>query len=230
MDVDATGLERSIKYRFVDQTLLNMALTHPSYGSDHNNERLEFLGDAVLELCVSETLYKEHLFAKEGELTKRRAAAVCGRSLAKAAQAIGLGKYLLLGKGEEMTGGREKQSVLENAMEALLGAVYLDGGLMAAKKVVRAWIPQGDVAGDERDISANASLGQDCKSILQERVQSGKGETIRYETYRVEGPPHSAVFYVRVHIGETAAGEGRGKSKKEAEQKAAQKALKKYKK
>jgi ribonuclease-3 len=222
---DVTELERTVGYCFSNKQLLLQALTHSSFQAKQNNERLEFLGDAVLELCVSMYLFEKFPAAKEGELTKRRAVAVCGRSLAAAAQKIDLGKYILLGQGEEAAGGREKQSVLENAMEALLGAVYLDGGLLQAKQAV--WtlvLKDGNFSINDPE-SPNSVLGRDYKSYLQETVQAGEDEKIIYETYRTEGPPHDSIFYVRVYVGERQAGSGSGKSKKEAEQQAAKEAL-----
>lgn len=229
MDFDAKGVERALGYRFKDRSLLAEALTHPSCSKDKNSERLEFLGDAVLELCVSAHLYDVYPAATEGELTKRRAAYVCRGSLIKAAKKTDMGGYILLGRGEELAGGREKPSILENAMEAVLGAVFLDGGLQAAMEVVRKvlLIEKGrrqDQGGGSADTNQTLRT-QDYKSLLQETVQADGGETIFYETYRMEGPPHDAVFYVRLCIGNKQAGEGQGKSKKEAEQQAAKKAL-----
>lgn len=220
---DAAALEKTIGYRFEDKSLLMEALTHPSRSGGKNNERLEFLGDAVLELCVSQHLYGEYPVAQEGELTKRRSAMVCSRSLMKAAQKINLGDYILLGKGEEGTGGREKRSVLENAMEALLGAIFLDGGLEAARSVTSGLIPAG--GGHNLGRAGKTEPVKDYKTLLQETIQAESGGKIAYEIYRTEGPPHDAVFHVRLTIGEKKAGSGKGKSKKEAEQQAAKKAL-----
>jgi ribonuclease-3 len=228
MNFDAKGVEHALGYRFKDRSTLAEALTHPSCSKDKNSERLEFLGDAVLELCVSAHLYDVYPAATEGELTKRRAAYVCRGSLIKAAKKTGMGGYILLGRGEELAGGREKPSVLENAMEAVFGAVFLDGGLQAAMEVVRkVLLSEKEMRQDQGGgADTNQTLRiQDYKSLLQETVQAGGGETICYETYRREGPPHDAVFYVRLYIGNKQAGEGQGKSKKEAEQQAAQKAL-----
>ncbi len=229
MNFEAQGLESALGYRFEDRSLLTEALMHPSCSKDKNSERLEFLGDAVLELCVSAHLYEAYPAATEGELTKSRAAVVCRRSLMTAAKKIDLGGYILLGRGEEMADGRTKPSVLENAMEAVLGAIFLDGGIQAAMGVVSRLLLS------DKEPGRNASRGsadiirtlrtQDYKSFLQETVQAGERENISYETYRREGPPHDVVFHVRLSIGQKQAGEGTGKSKKEAEQQAAKMAL-----
>ena len=226
MDFDAKGVENTLGYRFEDKNILEEALTHPSCSKDKNSERLEFLGDAVLELCVSAHLYDVYPAATEGELTKRRAAYVCRGSLIKAAKKAGIGGYIHLGRGEELAGGREKPSILENTMEAVLGAVFLDGGLQAAMKVVRRiLLVEKKREQDQESAGGDALHIRDYKSFLQETVQAQGGESICYETYRREGPPHNSIFYVRLSVGNTQVGEGRGKSKKEAEQQAAQKAL-----
>jgi len=225
MDFDASELENAIGYRFVDKNLLAEALTHPSHSGSRNSERLEFLGDAVAALCVSMVLYESYPAAKEGELTKRRAAAVCSHSLMNAARAIGLGGYILLGKGEEVAGGREKRSVLENAMEALLGAVFLDGGLDAAMNASKKLLLADGKESAFAVRPGRTVMARDYKSFLQETVQADGGEKIAYETFRTEGPPHDTVFHVRLCIGGTRASTGIGKSKKEAEQQAAKKAL-----
>lgn len=217
------ALENAIGYTFKDKSLLLEALTHPSHSGVENYERLEFLGDAVLELCTSLQLYGAYPAAKEGELTKRRAAMVCSLSLMRSAQKINLGEYILMGRGEEATDGRKKRSVLENAMEALLGAVFLDGGLDAARSATRKLVMEGGVrhAGQP----GKTVPGRDYKSLLQETVQAQGGKKILYETYKTEGPPHDSIFHVRLTVGGKPAGSGQGKSKKEAEQQAAKKAL-----
>ncbi len=214
MSADSSGLESAIGYIFNDGSLLITALTHPSYAAGENYERLEFLGDAVLELCVSRYLYQEHPKASEGELTKRRAEIVCSATLVKAAQSIDLGTYLLLGKGELSTGGREKRSILENAVEAVIGAIYLDSGLDEAAHVVEKLIILG--ATHDR---------MDYKSCLQEKVRANSNADIVYDTYLTEGPPHNSIFYVRLSIGGGTVSQGKGKSKKQAEQEAAKNAL-----
>ncbi len=215
MDEDAAGqLENAIGYSFHEKELLRTALTHPSYGEGENYERLEFLGDAVLELCVSRYLYLEYPGASEGELTKRRAEIVCSAALVKAAQSVNLGQYLLLGKGEITTGGRSKRSILENTVEAVIGAVFLDAGMEEAAKVIEKLMMQGESNGHT-----------DYKSCLQEKVRANSSADIVYDTYLTEGPPHNSIFYVRLSIGGDTVSQGKGKSKKQAEQEAAKNAL-----
>lgn len=214
MGADSSELENAIGYRFQNSGLLKTALTHPSYSSGENYERMEFLGDAVLELCVSKYLYQKYPEASEGELTKRRAEIVCSTALVKAAKSVALGRYLLLGKGEISTGGREKRSILENAFEAVVGAIYLDTGLDAAAQVIEKLMIQGA-----------ASDLKDYKSCLQEKVRVNSSADIVYDTYLTEGPPHNSIFYVRLSIGGNAVSQGKGKSKKQAEQEAAKNAL-----
>ena len=195
---------------------------HSSYTNEKHlpkyrcNERLEFLGDAVLELVSSEYLFKESPHTPEGELTKTRASMVCEPSLALCARDIGLGDYLLLGKGEEATGGRERDSVTSDAMEALIGAVYLDGGFTSAKEFIHRF-----VLTDLED----KKLFYDSKTILQEMVQGMKAGTISYRLTGEEGPDHDKSFYVEVLIGDRAYGEGKGRTKKAAEQQAAYRAI-----
>lgn len=210
----AEGLENAIGYKFHNRELLTTALTHPSYAAGDNYERLEFLGDAVLELCVSKYLYQQYPDAAEGELTKRRAEIVCSAALAAAAQNVGLGEFFLLGKGEESTGGRDKRSILENAFEAVIGAIFLDSDLKSAAQVIEKLM----IRGEKRD-------QQDYKSCLQERVRANSSADIVYDTYLTEGPPHNSIFYVRLSIGGNAVSQGKGKSKKQAEQEAAKNAL-----
>ena len=214
MSADAGGLENAIGYSFKNKELLKTALTHPSYSSGENYERLEFLGDAVLELCVSRYMYQNYPDAPEGELTKRRAEIVCSAALVKAAQNVSLGDYLLLGKGEVTTGGRDKRSILENTFESVIGAIFLDAGLDAAAQFVEKLMIQG-VSGGHTDY----------KSCLQEKVRANSSADIVYDTYLTEGPPHNSIFYVRLSIGGDAVSQGKGKSKKQAEQEAAKNAL-----
>ncbi len=215
-------LEQKIGYSFRDFSLLKQAMMHSSYTNEKNlpkyrcNERLEFLGDAVLELVSSEFLYQESPQMPEGQLTKTRASMVCEPSLAMCARDIGLGEYLLLGKGEEATGGRLRDSVTSDAMEALIGAVYLDGGFTSAKEFIHQF-----VLTDLED----KKLFYDSKTILQERVQAEKGGGIRYRLVGEEGPDHQKSFSVEVLIGDTVFGTGTGRTKKAAEQQAAYKAI-----
>lgn len=211
-------LEGKIGYCFQDQELLKHALRHSSYVNEKHmkkhecNERLEFLGDAVLEVVSSEFLFFEHQTMPEGELTKKRASMVCEPALAFCARDIDLGEYLLLGKGEEATGGRKRDSVTSDAMEALIGAIYLDGGFASAKEFIHRFILN--------DLE-NKKLFFDSKTILQEIVQANFKEVISYHLIGEEGPDHNKIFRVAVHIGEEEYGVGEGRTKKAAEQEAA---------
>ena len=222
MDAKLKELEKKTGYTFRDFSLLKQAMTHSSYINEKHlpkyrcNERLEFLGDAVLELVSSEYLFKESPHTPEGELTRTRASMVCEPSLALCARDLSLGDYLLLGKGEEATGGRFRDSVTSDAMEALIGAVYLDGGFTSAKEFIHRF-----VLNDLED----KKLFYDSKTILQEIVQADKSGEISYHLIREEGPDHNKTFDVEVRIGGTGLGEGRGRTKKAAEQQAAYKAI-----
>ena len=195
---------------------------HSSYTNERHlpkyrcNERLEFLGDAVLELVSSEFLFKGSPKMPEGELTKTRASMVCEPSLALCARDIGLGSYLLLGKGEEATGGRLRDSVTSDAMEALIGAIYLDGGFAGAKEFIHRF-----VLTDLED----KKLFYDSKTILQEIVQAEKLGTIAYRLVKSEGPDHNKSFHTEVLIGNKVSGKGRGRTKKASEQQAAYEAI-----
>ncbi len=215
-------LEEKIGYHFQDQGLLRHAMCHSSYGNERNmgrlksNERLEFLGDAVLELITSEFLYESFPQMPEGDATKTRASIVCEQSLAFCARSIGLGAYILLGRGELASGGRERPSITSDAFEALIGAVYLDGGFTSAKEFVRRFV---------LDDLKHKQLFFDSKTILQERIQAHCKEPLHYELVREEGPDHQKVFVVRAMLGERVIGEGQGRTKKAAEQEAAYHAL-----
>ena len=215
-------LQKKIGYSFENSELLRSALMHSSYTNEKRlpkykcNERLEFLGDAVLELISSEFLYFEDEKMPEGELTKFRASVVCEPSLAFCAREIGLGDYLLLGKGEEVTGGRLRDSITSDALEALIGAVYLDGGFASAKEFVLQYVLN--------DLESK-KLFFDSKTILQEIVQGNFTEAISYHLMKEEGPDHNKLFFVEVCIGETSYGEGSGRTKKAAEQEAAYHAI-----
>lgn len=215
-------LEGKIGYCFQDQELLKHALRHSSYVNEKHmkkhecNERLEFLGDAVLEVVSSEFLFFEHQTMPEGELTKKRASMVCEPALAFCARDIDLGEYLLLGKGEEATGGRKRDSVTSDAMEALIGAIYLDGGFASAKEFIHRFILN--------DLE-NKKLFFDSKTILQEIVQAEMEEEIFYKLLKEEGPDHNKTFYSAVLIGEDVYGKGSGRTKKAAEQQAAYHAI-----
>ena len=211
-------LENKLGYRFHNRKLLEQALCHSSYANERhmdkllNNERLEFLGDAVLELATSEYLYLNYPEMPEGEATRTRASIVCEQTLALCARDLGLGAWLRLGKGEELTGGRERDSITSDAMEALLGAIYLDGGFANAKEFVHRFILN--------DIE-HKKLFFDSKTILQEIVQGHFKDQIRYELTGEEGPDHNKSFHVAVYIGEKQWGTGTGRTKKAAEQEAA---------
>ena len=220
-----TLLQEAIGYRFSDPHLLSVALTHSSWLNETDepeecNERLEFLGDAVLELLSSDYLYHEHPEEPEGELSKLRASLVCEPTLAQDAEAIRLGDYLRMGKGEEATGGRMRPSVTSDAMEALLGAIYLDGGLAAAKAFVMRFILN--------DIEEKR-LFYDAKTILQAEVQKRTGELPDYRITGMTGPEHDRSFTAEVWSKDACLGTGCGRSKKAAEQKAAYEALKRMK-
>lgn len=216
--------ESKIGYVFNDKKLLQTALTHSSYANEvkdkhfENNERLEFLGDAVLGIIVAEYLFSHHSHVPEGELTRLRAMMVCEKSLYEFAVQIELGHYLCLGRGEENTGGRERPSILADAFEAVIAAVYIDGGLEAARKYVTSFA-------DKFFSSRIKSNIKDYKTALQEIVQKNRGERLEYVMTAENGPDHDKEFIVEVHLNSNVISEGRGGSKKEAEQMAAKEAL-----
>lgn len=217
--LDSKKLEETLGYNFKNKDLLKLALTHSSYANEHGsecNERLEFLGDAVLELAMSRVLY-DTINLDEGVLTKTRAKAVCEGALDFYADKISLPSYLYLGKGEESTGGRTRPAVIADALEALLGAIYLDGGFEEARKIVKKFI---------EPYIEEVSKIRDYKSLLQEKLQSEK-RTIRYEIVHEEGPANNKTFEAVVYMDEILMGRGIGKTKKEAQQKAAKDALEK---
>jgi len=221
--VGEAELEESIGYKFENHDLLKLALTHPSWSGEmrkdrtNSNQRLEFLGDAVLELAVSEVLYEKHPELSEGELTRMRASLVCEPALCVCAQNIGLGKYLYLGKGEDSSGGREKPSILSDAFEALIGAVYLDGGFEKARNHIYRFVL---AAVDEYSMLA------DGKSMIQELVQKDSHSVLSYET--VASDTEQVRFHSVLSINGETVSEGDGNTKKAAEQDAALKALKIY--
>ena len=218
MENNLKKLEQTIGYQFTAKSLLEQAMTHSSYANEKHlgklgcNERLEFLGDAVLELISSDYLYARFTQIPEGELTKKRASLVCEPSLAYCAREFGLPQFLLLGKGEDMTGGRNRDSIVSDATEALLGAIYLDGGFASAKEFIHKFIL--------KDIE-HKKLFYDSKTILQEIVQANMTGNVSYELIDEQGPDHNKIFRVAVHIGEEEYGVGEGRTKKAAEQEAA---------
>lgn len=215
-------LEEKIGYCFVQRSLLRQALTHSSYANEKHmkrfsdNERLEFLGDAVLEVTSSEFLYNTYTNMPEGDLTKFRASIVCEPTLALCARELELGKYLLLGKGENLTGGRNRNSILSDAMEAVIGAIYLDGGFEKAKEFIHKFILT--------DVE-NKKLFYDSKTSLQEIVQGHYKDSLQYVLLNEEGPDHDKTFQVEARIGDKVLGQGSGHTKKAAEQEAAYQAL-----
>lgn len=214
--------EDIIKYNFKNKQLIHQALTHSSYANERkhpngSNERLEFLGDSVLSIVVSDYLYK-NLNVAEGQLTKIRASLVCEKSLHIFAMKIHLGDFLLLGKGEENTGGRQRPSILADAFEAVIAAIYLDGGMEAAAKHILRFMPE--------DITHAAQpVFSDFKTVLQEVVQKNPEEKVEYVLIGEEGPDHDKRFVVEVCLNSQVIGKGSGRSKKEAEQLAAKEAL-----
>ena len=213
-----SDLEEKLGYRFRDRGLLAEALTHRTFvnesGGGKDNQRLEFFGDAVLDFLLSELLLVHFPASREGELTRIRAALVDEASLARVAADLELGSSLRLGRGEEKGGGRQKRSLLADAFEALLAALYLDGGLEPAKRVV---------AEHFAPLFASGELlsGRDSKTDLQERARLARGELPRYQLKQVSGPDHDRTFTVEIYLGEELMGEGVGRTKKEAEQDAA---------
>ena len=228
MKKDVTDLLTRIGYEFRDQSLLTNALTHSSYSSEHrmeyasNNERLEFIGDAYVDAAVGAELFRIMKDAPEGVLSKNRADVVREESLADAAREIGLGDYIYMGKGEESTGGRSKNSILADTFEAMIGAVIIDGGYDAGNRVILSLL------GSKIELAVAGKLRQDYKTMLQEKLQEKKSDMrIRYMTVSESGPDHDKTFTVEVMIGNKTLGRGKGKSKSKAEQEAARQALSK---
>ena len=221
-NTDIGQLETEIGYAFKDKDLILKALTHSSYANEkkmekyNHNERLEFLGDAVLEVCTSDFLFKEYLDKPEGDLTRLRASIVCEPTLAECARAIHLPDFLILGKGEETTGGRYRDSIVSDAFEAVIGAIYLDGGIEEAKKFIIRFVLN--------DIE-NKHLFYDSKTILQETVQRLYKKKVEYKLISEEGPDHDKKFNVQVLLEDTILGEGIGRTKRKAEQQAAYQAI-----
>ena len=218
----AAALQKRIGYSFQNTGFLRLALTHSSYANEHklqkihHNERIEFLGDAVLEIVTSEFLYLTYPDMPEGEMSKKRASLVCEPSLAASAREISLGDYLLLGHGEELGGGASRDSILSDAFEAVIGAIYLDGGLEPAKAFIHAFVLN--------DIEHKV-LRQDSKTILQEMLQKEHKDAISYVLTGMEGPEHNQVFFMEVRLGDKTIGSGSGRSKQAAGQDAAYHAI-----
>ncbi len=211
-------LEETIGYTFKDQMLLTTALTHTSYANESkvpvkHNERLEFLGDSVLSIVVADYLFHQCKNKPEGELTRLRASLVCESALFQFANEINLGSYLLLGKGEERGGGRTRPSVVSDAFEAVIAALYLDGGIDVARSFILPFIAEGKAAED------------DYKTRLQEVIQQNPEEKLRYQVEDESGPDHDKHFVVAVYLNSNCMGRGSGHSKKSAEQHAAREAL-----
>ena len=217
-----TELQERIGYRFRQEGMLRQALTHSSYANERHmkrfsdNERLEFLGDAVLEVVSSDFLYKNYPELSEGDLTKLRASIVCEPTLALCTRELSLGEYLMLSHGESQNGGRERNSILSDAMEAVIGAIYLDGGFAPASEFIHRFILT--------DIE-HKKLFYDSKTILQELVQGTYEEPLSYALLSEEGPDHDKRFLVAARIGGRTVGTGEGHTKKAAEQQAAYQAL-----
>lgn len=213
-------LEKNIGYEFKDKELLRLALTHSSYanekGNKRDNERLEFLGDSVLGFITAEYLFKSLSDRPEGELTKLRANAVCEKSLAQFAAEINLGEHILLGKGEIMTGGRERPSILSDAFESVIAAIYLDGGMDQAEKFVLRFVSK---------TTTDTVQATDYKTLLQEVIQKNPDEHLTYSLAAQSGPDHDKTFTVEVFLNSNCIGTGSGHSKKKAEQAAAREAL-----
>ena len=221
-------LEEKLGYTFHDRRLLENALTHSSYANENkskgetSNERLEFLGDSVLGMVVADHLYRTHPDMPEGELTRTRAALVCEDSLVEVAAQLELGQYLKLGRGEDAGGGRKRPSIQADAVEAVIAAVYLDGGIGSARKLITNFI----LTNNERE---QEGAIRDFKTALQELVQRESGRVLSYRLMGESGPDHAKVFSVEVDLNGRPIGAGEGRSKKEAEQNAAKAAMAKLK-
>lgn len=222
--MNETEFQKLIQYEFQNVNLLINALTHSSYINEGkpqtgNNERLEFLGDAILDAVISDYLFSRLDQVEEGELTKLRAVIVCERSLAACGSKISIGSFLKLGKGEENSGGRTRGSIIADAMEAVIGAIYLDGGWDAVHNyVIR-------IFSDMIEDALSGKLHMDYKTAIQERLQSHGETEIGYVIEREEGPDHDKTFYANLVFRGNVIGSGSGRSKKEAEQQAAKQAL-----
>lgn len=216
-------LEEKIEYTFKNKSYLIEALTHSSYANEKHdgrvcNERMEFLGDAVLSIVTAQYLFEKYPSLPEGKLSKLRSSLVCTQSLSSFASEIELGSYLLLGKGESASGGASRPSILEDAFEALIAGIYLDGGMENAKKFILKFL--------SREIENQNTKFNDYKSALQEVVQQNPDETLNYVLVGETGPDHDKRFEAEVHLNSNVIGSGIGRTKKQAEQEAAREALK----
>lgn len=226
-DENITSLENKIGYTFKDGELLTRALTHSSFSNESGkknqhllcNERLEFLGDSVLSLVTTEYIFSEYSDKPEGDLTRIRAEVVCERALSKYAAMIGLGEHLYLGNGEESNHGRENASITADAFEALLAAIFLDGGFASVKTFLLPFLT------DEIKEVLRSGSYIDAKTLLQQFIQQNEGDFLKYDTVSESGPPHNKTFEVVATLNSNIIGRGVGQSKKEAEQKAAHSAL-----
>lgn len=221
-DVKIGKLCEKLNYSFKNVNLLKTALTHSSYVNENrlrysdNNERLEYLGDAILDAVISEYLYKKYQDVEEGTLTKVRAAIVCESSLAMCGGKLNLGECLVLGKGEEHNGGRHRASMIADAVEAIIGAIFIDGGWEASRRTSM------HILGDIIHKASLGRLSRDYKSLIQEKYQAMGAAEINYVVAKEEGPDHNKTFYIDLIINGKVLSRGIGKNKKEAEQKAAQ--------
>lgn len=214
-------LQEKLNYRFRDKSLIVTALTHSSFANEHrcqSNERLEFIGDSVLGMVVAMHLYRTFPSLPEGKMTRMRAELVCEQSLWEVANKLCFGENLRLGKGEALTGGRERHSILADCVEAVIAALYIDGGFEVAKAFIDAHILS------KLDSVGTVPTG-DCKTRLQELVQKNPGRSLSYEMLSESGPDHMKVFCAAVYLDGVMIGQGQGRTKKEAEQNAAAKAL-----
>ncbi len=224
---DLSCLEEILGHKFTQPGLLFRAVTHSSYANEMHskgqnlecNERMEFLGDSVLSIVASEYLFHKYPEMPEGDLSKVRSGAVCEKALCAYAKAMGLGNFILLGHGEELSNGRERPSILADAFEAVLAALFLDGGIDAVKPFVLPYI-----AGEVEEMLSQGRT-EDYKTILQQIVQLSQGELLEYVLVSESGPAHKKTFEVEAHLNSNVIGRGRGSSKREAEQNAAKEAV-----
>lgn len=227
---DPSGLEKQAGYTFADKSLLARALTHSSYSNESGvknhhllcNERLEFLGDSVLSIITSKYLYERFPDCPEGELTRMRSELVCERALSSYALQLGLGDYMLLGVGEEKNNGRQRKSILADAFEALIAAIYIDSGSCGFENVQKFLLP---FICEEIKSLGRQGFSADPKTTLQQFVQQAEGDFLEYVTVRESGPDHMKEFFVEARLNSNVIGRGRGRSKREAEQNAAKEAL-----